>query len=105
MGIDDELEKLHLLNLQREQINERMLQLHDEICTNHCPVKLYDQVIVNGYSNTGKTMIVDHIEIKQSFDCLKFLLKGYVLRKDNTVGQNRGEHVIDIETSTKFKIW
>lgn len=61
----------------------------------HCPVSIDDQVESQSRSNKGKNMIVDSIEFGFKWirdDNPQFTCKGYVIRKDGSIGINRGEH-------------
>lgn len=61
-----------------------------------CPVRIDDEVKVNGYSHEGKTMRVGSIAMVETIDGYMFKAKGKILKKDGSEGTNVGDYMMEI---------
>ena len=65
---------------------------HRKVMTKHCAVRLGDEVVCNGYSHIGKTIVVDRVWL---YDLLRskyqFRASGKIKKKDGTLGSQVGE--------------
>lgn len=85
---------LEILNKLEEEKNKAVDKFSDfkKSLAKYSPVKLGDEIEVNGWSNKGKTMVVNYIAIKREYlGDYYFFAKGYIKRKDGSLGVQRGE--------------
>ena len=79
------------LEIELKYIEMKLHNAKCEFAAQECPHKIGDKVVINGYSNKGKEMIVDKILPTKCSWQGKWRCVGYVLKKDGSKGSLIGE--------------
>ena len=81
-------EKMEALKVEVEEEKERL-------CSEYHPIKLGGEVVANyGYSNEGKTIIVDRLFVARGTYALKkycFAAFGHIKKKNGSIGIHRAQ--------------
>ena len=81
-AIDDEVKAVQS---KRGAVRDRLATL--------CPIQIGDVVECNGFSHTGKKMVVEHVSYKpMSWSKSLWVCSGTILKKDGSPSKHVGEH-------------
>jgi hypothetical protein len=93
MSLISDIENLITLISEKQRAIEAVSKQKDLIVHRYSPIKIGDIIDVNGYSFSGKKMVVDSIYFRPDrWRNTLFVAKGAVLKKDKTRGAHTGEH-------------
>ncbi|WP_028865280.1 hypothetical protein [Psychromonas aquimarina] len=89
--------KLNELAVEKKAIGDAIKAQHKLICDQFCPVKIGDEIEVNGHTFKGKIIVVDEIKLLKGFSGLFFLLSGNVKKKDGDIGSKYAKSLLTID--------
>ena len=91
-SLKEDIQKLKDIKKQITDIMARRELCAEEIVRNHAPIKIGDIVEANGYSHTGKNMIVNHVYLTEHFNgTFLWAATGKIIKKDGSSGHNDGK--------------
>jgi hypothetical protein len=83
---------------QQKKVLLQEIEVHKQnICNEHCTVKIGDAVISNGYSHSGKKMKVEKISFSRYWNVFRFTCEGKILKADGSESKNYGTHWVDVK--------
>lgn len=87
-----------ILRAERKEVEEKITDLKVKALELH-PLKVDDKVIVNGWSHTGKEMIVNNLGVKEEYDKFFWTARGLIIKKNGETGVQMGDWSKKIEVS------